>query len=108
MSCGGGGSSENGSVPKTIGLGLRACLYVDRLSSPDRTHRAEDRPRYQAHLAEAARMSPAVRQTRSLTELKSMAANAATGRAPSPTRKDVEPRRHSKCSQPVVEHPPAV
>lgn len=49
--------------------------YVDELcKSADQTHRAEDRPRYQTHLAEAARMFRAVRQTRSLAELRSIVA----------------------------------
>jgi hypothetical protein len=49
--------------------------YVDELcQSADRTHRAEDRPQYQAHLAEAARMFGALRHERALDELRSIVA----------------------------------
>ncbi len=64
------------SIGGLTDLETALATYVNELcKSADRTHRAEDRPRYQAHLAEAARMFRALRYERSLSELQSIVAS---------------------------------
>jgi hypothetical protein len=60
-------------TPTLPDLEAALATYVDVLCrSAERTNRAEDRPRYQSHLAEAARMFKAIKHDRSLAGLQAI------------------------------------